>query len=413
MQYDFTHYGSDIHPASGNVLLCGQAGSNAFPNSHWAQKTDVALNMLSNLAGRIFWSYTVTYIPNQGNSLTLEERTLAYKQCQFADEEFVFSLLQIYGDDYNTLALVKQTFEYGTYVYAKIIPGEYKLDDFANDFYNYVGFSLIFYDQDNNPDTTNDLKLFAYVFGHRDDVEDGTINHFSKIYMQETDYPYQVWTAYSSITGYEEGSIQKTGASTNSVYAVSHLRISGVTAQNVANDRFANIVKYDAESGEQQESVTYEANLVNPDISFTVDYPYDLIYLSAATEDTSTSGMFRKYVKRFDLFLVPDNDIMFTMDLTEEYAAGETIRFMSALAFNTTHLFETFSFVENTYYVVVYLRQTLRALNMIEFHSTQVSIENLGLNFFWNGDLVEGPYGQAWLLHIQTASGFRKNLIPL
>lgn len=74
--------------------MCGQAGADAFPNSHWAQKTPVAMNMLSNLAGRIFWSYTVTYIPNVGNSVSGDtERALAYKQCQFADDEYVFSLL--------------------------------------------------------------------------------------------------------------------------------------------------------------------------------------------------------------------------------------------------------------------------------------------------------------------------------
>lgn len=185
---------------------------------------------------------------------------------------------------------------------------------------------------------------------------------------------------------------------------MSHLVLGGSANPGT----FANIVKYDAESGEQQESVTYEADIPNyPDISFTIDYPYDLIYLSAATE-TATSYVFKKYVKRFDLFLVPDNDIMFTMDLRSVISADADVQFTSALAFNNTHLFETFSFVEDTYYIVVYLRQTLRALNMIEFHSSQIKIENLGLNFFWNGDQTVGPYGEAWLLHIQTASGYCK-----
>lgn len=67
-------------------------------------------------------------------------------------------------------------------MYAKIIPGNYIKDNEGTSYFNYVGFSLIYYDIDNNPDTDNS-KLFAYVFGQRDDVEADTVNHFSKIFM--------------------------------------------------------------------------------------------------------------------------------------------------------------------------------------------------------------------------------------
>ena len=281
------------------MLLCGKTSPDTFPNSHWAQTRDVAMNMMSDLAGIIYWSYAVTYIPNLKDSNTLAEHALSYRQCQFADDEYVFSLLHIEGDTFGSLVLVKQSFGYGTYKYAKVIPGEYTGD--------YFGFSLIYYDPDLDLTNNNNL-LFGYVYGNRLDIEADTQNHFTKIYMQATEYPYQVWTAYSDITGYVSGNIQKTGASTNAVYALSHLTLSGndIGGASIAG-QYANIVKYDAESGEQQESVTYAADLDSPDISFIVDYPYDLIYLSAA-HATSTAGpyVFNKYIKRFDLYLVPD-----------------------------------------------------------------------------------------------------------
>jgi hypothetical protein len=111
---DFVKYGSDIHPASGNMLLCGKTDSNTFPNSHWAQTMDVAMNMMSDLTGRIYWSYAVTYIPNQEDSNTYLEHALSYRQCQFADNAYVFSLLHIQATK-SSLVLVKQSFGYGTY----------------------------------------------------------------------------------------------------------------------------------------------------------------------------------------------------------------------------------------------------------------------------------------------------------
>lgn len=192
---------------------------------------------------------------------------------------------------------------------------------------------------------------------------------------------------------------------------MSHLTLTG-NADPAHNGVFANIVKYDAESGEQQESVTYPADLVDPDISFIVDYPYDLIYLSAASVDSPIALTFTKYIKRFDLYLVPDGANGFTVTVDDDHVYSD-VSFKSDLAFNVTHLYETFSFTEDKYYLVIYLRQTLQALQVTSFYSSQISIDNLGLNFFWNGNVTEGPYGEAWLILIQTAKGFRKFLFAL
>lgn len=74
------------------------------------------------------------------------------------------------------------------------------------------------------------------------------------------------------------------GASEDAVFALSHFTTN-------ANTRYANIAKYDAISGEQMESMSYLANVVTPDLSFVVDYPNNLIYLSAATYIASTTPL--------------------------------------------------------------------------------------------------------------------------
>lgn len=60
-------------------------------------------------------------------------------------------------------------------------------------------------------------------------------------------------------------------------------------------------------------SVSYEAILTNPQLSFVVDGPNDLIYMSAATltSGATTPEVYKKYIRRFDLDLVPDDSVMF------------------------------------------------------------------------------------------------------
>jgi hypothetical protein len=62
LQNDFIQYGADIDSTNGNTIVCGYAGANAFPNSFWADSSQVAMNMMANLDGKIFWAYTVSFI---------------------------------------------------------------------------------------------------------------------------------------------------------------------------------------------------------------------------------------------------------------------------------------------------------------------------------------------------------------
>lgn len=132
------------------------------------------------------------------------------------------------------------------------------------------------------------------------------------------------------------------GASEDAVFALSHFTI-GV-------EGYSNIAKYDAVSGEQIESITYGADITTPDVSFAVDYDRDLIYLSSATLDTGL--VYTKYIRRFDLDLVPDDSIMFSVTVD----ASQTIKFVSDLSFDDTNLYEVFSFEKNKYYMVTYFR---------------------------------------------------------
>jgi len=135
-----------------------------------------------------------------------------------------------------------------------------------------------------------------------------THNHFSKFNLN-TDYPYQVWNAYQTITGLTtKTGIKSMGVSEDAVFALSHFTISALG--------YANIAKYDAVSGEQMESISYAADLTTPELSFVVDYDRDLIYLSSAT--LVSAGLYKRYIRRFDLDLVPDDSVTFevTVDTT-------------------------------------------------------------------------------------------------
>lgn len=182
LQKEFIQYSSDIHAVSANVLICGDADPFTFPNSHWATQGRVAVNTMGSLNGNIYWSYAVSYIMNDFDGTT-NYQDLSYRQCRIADTTNVFSLL--YMKDTKNLVLVKQSFAYGTYKYAKKIPGEYSGD--------YFGFSLISI-------TTPNVELYGYVFGKRTDGDlNNYVNHFSKFRLDADKYPYQVWNAYSNI----------------------------------------------------------------------------------------------------------------------------------------------------------------------------------------------------------------------
>lgn len=108
------------------------------------------------------------------------------------------------------------------------------------------------------------------------------------------------------------------------------------------------------------ESMSYLADVVDPDLSFVVDYPNNLIYLSAATYDSAVAITnqltYKRFIRRFDLDLVPDGSIKFYITLTTTTADIANVHFVSDLAYNETHLFETFSFESNKLYFVSYLR---------------------------------------------------------
>lgn len=106
------------------------------------------------------------------------------------------------------------------------------------------------------------------------------------------------------------------------------------------------------------ESISYAADLNAADLSFVVDYENDLIYLSSSTK--VSSGVYKRYIRRFDLDLVPDDSVVFEITTTSTYDTD--IYFVSDLTYNDTHLFETFKFESNKYYIVSYLRQTLDIL---------------------------------------------------
>ena len=78
---------------------------------------------------------------------------------------------------------------------------------------------------DNNDGVAN--NLYTYIFGVRSDIT-GTHNHFSKFNL-ETEYPYQVWNAYSEISTVtittpltDTVGISSMGASEDAVFALSH-----------------------------------------------------------------------------------------------------------------------------------------------------------------------------------------------
>lgn len=131
LQNDFIQYGADIDSTNGNTLICGYAEAGAFPNSYWAESSQVAMNLMSDLNGQIFWAYTVTNILT--SSVDYSNNNLAYRQCSISDslaspsiDSYVYSLLVIERD--NSLVIVKQNYGHGTYIYAKLIPGEYSGD---------------------------------------------------------------------------------------------------------------------------------------------------------------------------------------------------------------------------------------------------------------------------------------------
>jgi len=114
------------------------------------------------------------------------------------------------------------------------------------------------------------------------------------------------------------------------------------------------------------ESITFEAKLVDPSLSFVVDYDNDLIYLSAATfvSTGGTSHTYKRFIRRFDLDLVPDDSVKFNVDVTvASVALAANVRFISDMTYNDTHIFETFSFEPSKYYLISYLRQTLDILS--------------------------------------------------
>ena len=78
------------------------------------------MNIMADLDGKIYWSYTAAYI-DKSSSVTTSN--LAYTQCSFDLQDYVYSLLHI--TDLKHLVLVKQEYLYGQYVYSKRIPGEY------------------------------------------------------------------------------------------------------------------------------------------------------------------------------------------------------------------------------------------------------------------------------------------------
>lgn len=75
-----------------------------------------------------------------------------------------------------------------------------------------------------------------------------------------------------------------------------------------------------------------------------------MIYLSSATIESGS--VYKRYIRRFDLALVPDDSVKFSMTVD----TTKTVQFVSEMDYNDTHLFETFKFVQDTYYLVVYLR---------------------------------------------------------
>lgn len=125
------------------------------------------MNLMTDLDGVIYWAFTASYI---GGS------DMSYTQCTFDGQDFVYSLLYI--SSRTDLAIVKQKYTYGEYVYTRHIPGDYAP--------KYSGFVLI----KSNADT------YGYVFGARADIAIGdsttytnTHNHFSKLSLT-SNYPY-------------------------------------------------------------------------------------------------------------------------------------------------------------------------------------------------------------------------------
>ena len=113
------------------------------------------------------------------------------------------------------------------------------------------------------------------------------------------------------------------------------------------------------------DSISFVAKLSDPSLSFVVDYDNSLIYLSAATYISSsvTAHSYKRFIRRFDLDLVPDDSVKFTVDvLLASVASASNVNFISDMTYNDTHIFETFSFEPSKYYMISYLRQTLDIL---------------------------------------------------
>lgn len=62
IENDFIQNGADIDPLNGNTIICGFTKSEAYPNSYFRSDKDTAINIMTNLEGKIYWAFSLSNI---------------------------------------------------------------------------------------------------------------------------------------------------------------------------------------------------------------------------------------------------------------------------------------------------------------------------------------------------------------